>query len=406
MATYKVLQDIEAEDKLVGPLTLRQFIYAAITLVFFYLSFFAYTKNASFLIALFLPPALFTAFLAIPWRGDQPTEVWAIAKLRFLVKPRKRIWDQSGVKSLVTITVPKKVERHLTNGLTQGEVRSRLHALASTIDSRGWAVKNSNLNLNHSPVQSDTSDRLLEATMLPQEVNDLDIDASDDILDSSANPIAQQFDSMMSSAAITQKQRIVQSLSGPMPDPAAATQAPPAAPVAAPVVPVVPADQPSQWFTPRQATTPPIVAAPVAVDMPLQPVTSPDQTPFVPQAATPTPDEEALLAQSVAINDSMGIATGHMKRIQTPEEIAAGATQPASTEPPQMAAAPTTSAPLSNPQSSPDPTLDSQQKAQVTSDTQAAIMNLAQNDDLSVATIAREANRQKGDDQEVVISLR
>ena len=28
MATYKVIQDIEAEDKLIGPLTLRQFIYA------------------------------------------------------------------------------------------------------------------------------------------------------------------------------------------------------------------------------------------------------------------------------------------------------------------------------------------------------------------------------------------
>jgi len=39
MATYKVIQDIEAEDKLVGPLTLRQFIYAAIAAICGYLSF-------------------------------------------------------------------------------------------------------------------------------------------------------------------------------------------------------------------------------------------------------------------------------------------------------------------------------------------------------------------------------
>ncbi|HLG90757.1 MAG TPA: hypothetical protein VI336_01165, partial [Candidatus Saccharimonadales bacterium] len=30
MAVYKVIQDIEAEDKLVGPLTLKGFIYALI----------------------------------------------------------------------------------------------------------------------------------------------------------------------------------------------------------------------------------------------------------------------------------------------------------------------------------------------------------------------------------------
>jgi hypothetical protein len=32
MATYKVIQDIEAEDKLVGPLSLKQFIFALIAI--------------------------------------------------------------------------------------------------------------------------------------------------------------------------------------------------------------------------------------------------------------------------------------------------------------------------------------------------------------------------------------
>ncbi len=39
MATYKVLQDIEAEDKILGPLSLRQFIYGLITVFFLYLCF-------------------------------------------------------------------------------------------------------------------------------------------------------------------------------------------------------------------------------------------------------------------------------------------------------------------------------------------------------------------------------
>ncbi|MGH7158305.1 MAG: PrgI family mobile element protein [Candidatus Saccharimonadales bacterium] len=33
MATYKVIQDIEAEDKILGPLTLRQFIYAGVAAI-------------------------------------------------------------------------------------------------------------------------------------------------------------------------------------------------------------------------------------------------------------------------------------------------------------------------------------------------------------------------------------
>src|SRR6185295_1780581 len=108
MAQYKVIQDVEAEDKLLGPLTLRQFIYAGITAILLYLSYFAATHSATFLIIIFFPFALVTGFFAFPWGRDQPTEVWALAKVRFLLKPRRRIWDQSGAKELVTITAPKK----------------------------------------------------------------------------------------------------------------------------------------------------------------------------------------------------------------------------------------------------------------------------------------------------------
>jgi hypothetical protein len=39
MATYKVLQDIEAEDKLFGPFTLKQFIFGGITVVLGFIGF-------------------------------------------------------------------------------------------------------------------------------------------------------------------------------------------------------------------------------------------------------------------------------------------------------------------------------------------------------------------------------
>src|SRR5262245_43987443 len=98
MASYKVIQDIEAEDKLVGPLSLRQFIYAGIAALCGYLSFFSLSKGLGLLLFIFVPPMLFTGFFAFPFGRDQPTEVWALAKIRFFLKSRKRIWDQSGVK--------------------------------------------------------------------------------------------------------------------------------------------------------------------------------------------------------------------------------------------------------------------------------------------------------------------
>src|SRR6266567_710266 len=110
MSTYKVIQDIEAEDKLVGPLTLRQFIYAGIAALSGYLGFLFASKGAAFMLAVFVPVTLICGFFAFPWGRDQPTEIWALAKIRFALKPRKRIWDQSGTRDLVTITVPKVVE--------------------------------------------------------------------------------------------------------------------------------------------------------------------------------------------------------------------------------------------------------------------------------------------------------
>jgi hypothetical protein len=374
MATYKVLQDIEAEDKLVGPLTLRQFIYAAIAAFMLYLSFFSLTKHVGFLMFFFMPVALFTGFLAIPWHGDQPTEVWAVARLRFLLKPRKRIWDQSGGKDLVTITVPKRLERNLTNGLSETEVTNRLRALASTIDSRGWAVKN--VNLNMSPLSGlgyGESDRLIEGSTLPQQVSNIDVQAADDILDTSANPVAQHFDSMITNAAVTHRQQLISQLQQPS-IPAQTQQT---------ATPALPNDY---WFM-HQATP---VAGQTIFDTStvIAPGTATVNEPtFVPQAATPTEDEEALVAQLKAANSDQSIASDHMKHIKTTEELAEDA-QKAAAEQAEIAA-------------------EQVIKAQVTSDKQAVIMNLARNDDFDVATLARQARKDThSDDGEVVISLR
>ncbi len=386
MSTYKVLQDIEAEDKLVGALSLRQFIYAAISVLFLWLSFISVTKGAAFLLLIFLPPALFSGFLAVPWHGDQPTEVWALAKLRFYIKPRKRIWNQSGAKELVTITVPKTVERRQTDGLSQTEVRSRLHALANTIDSRGWAVKNVNVNMNTGLGGSyNSSDRLVDiSSTLPREVSNLDIRADDDILDAQANPVAQHFDSLISNAATNQRQKLLDQLKQPAQAPQQTAPAPQTGqqPQSAPD---------NFWFMQQQPAPVPGQATFQTSSVITPGSNTTEGTPMLPQAANPTDEEATLAAQLKAANSQQVAASDHLKHIKTPEELAADAQQQQQQQ--AMAQA--------------QKTAENARKAQVTSDKRAVIMNLASNDDLDVATLARQAQKgSRGDDGEVVISLR
>jgi len=378
MSTYKVIQDIEAEDKLVGPLSFRQFVYALVAAFCFYISFICLTHNAAFLILLFLPPGLVSGFFAFPFGKDQPTEVWALAKIRFLFKPRQRIWDQSGVKELVTITVPKKVEHIRTNGLSQNEVSSRLSALANTIDSRGWAVKNVNLNLSASTADNvvvPNSDRLVDMNGLPQEVPTTDIVAADDILDEQSNPIAHQFDQMIAASTQAHRQQIMAMMQQPStPTPAPAASQPAAKPA-------------DYWFlnNPVQSgQNPPTLVQPQAQ------VSDGAQTGVV-QAAEPTADEEAFALQLNAQHAKPTAAYGHLKTIQPLSTAPAGQPNPA----------PVKSTAKAQPPTPPKP---------VTPGPSPAILELAGNNDLNVATLARQAHKTSGDlsadDGEVVIALR
>lgn len=196
MATYKVLQDIEAEDKILGPLTLKQFIFAIITIVLLFLAFLI--GKANWILALpWLLPISFFGFMATPIGRDQPNDVWLAGRIRFLIKPRKRVWSQAGMQELVTINVPKKLELSRTDGLSLTEVKSRLSALSGLMDTRGWAIKDVSLpQLQAAPYggTDSGSDRLLELSSSNQLPEFGDVAAQDDILDPANNMIAQRID--------------------------------------------------------------------------------------------------------------------------------------------------------------------------------------------------------------------
>lgn len=208
MATYKVLQDIEAEDKFFGPLTLKQCIFGAVAVVGAYLTFLLISKGIWVMAIPLLPVIVVTGFLAFPWGRDQPTEVWLLAKIRFFFKPRKRIWDQSGIQELVKITAPPPAFQFEGDNLSQIEVKSRLKALAETIDTRGWAVKNSSIQPALAAVTSST-DRLVDSSSLPAVISGLTDDGASDMFDKS---LSSKIDSQITASAQNHKVQIVEKI--------------------------------------------------------------------------------------------------------------------------------------------------------------------------------------------------
>ena len=191
MAVYKVAQDVEADDKLIGPFSFRQFIYLIIVAISIAL---AWGLSRLFIGLAIIPAPLIIFFgaLALPLRKDQPMEVYLGALVSFYLKPRRRIWEPDGIESLIQITAPTVVEVQRTKDITDIEAERRLSYLADIADTQGWAVRHSAQPTNNSMV----SDAYFEAQ------------AAVDVLDE-AGGVSQSFDAMINQSDIRRKQDMV-----------------------------------------------------------------------------------------------------------------------------------------------------------------------------------------------------
>lgn len=187
MATYKVPQDVEADDKLIGPFTFRQFIYVIVTVM---LGVAAWGLAQLFigLVVIPLPFILLFGTLALPIRKDQPMEIYLAAIISFYLKPHQRLWDPEGIESMIEISAPKAVEENRTKDLSQTEAQQRLSYLATLVDSQGWAIRGTGGPMGTSM----NNDAYLEAQ------------GAEDVLDVNT-PIARSFDQMMTDS--TQRMR-------------------------------------------------------------------------------------------------------------------------------------------------------------------------------------------------------
>ncbi|MDH4358344.1 MAG: PrgI family protein [Candidatus Berkelbacteria bacterium] len=107
---YKVPQNIDLEDKIVGPFTMKQFIYVIVAGGIIY-AWWSYLSNnyvdfmPAFLI--FAVPVGFLGFcLALVKVNERPFEFFLLNLLRFIFSPKRRVW-QEGYKTEDVIVVDK-----------------------------------------------------------------------------------------------------------------------------------------------------------------------------------------------------------------------------------------------------------------------------------------------------------
>ncbi|MBR3056323.1 PrgI family protein [Candidatus Saccharibacteria bacterium] len=159
MAQYKVPQDVEADDKLIGPFSFRQFVYLLIAagLVALAVGLF---QLFPLLAIIPVPPILLFVALALPLKKDQPMETYLAAIVSYYLKPRKRIWAPGQSESTIKITAPKKVEENRTREITGEEATHRLSFLVDIVDTGGYAIKGAGSKLMR-------EDLIAEANAMP-----------------------------------------------------------------------------------------------------------------------------------------------------------------------------------------------------------------------------------------------
>jgi len=230
MAVYKVAQDVEADDKILGPFSLRQFIYLIIVAISIALAW-GLSQLFIGLAIIPLPFILFFGALALPLRKDQPMEVYLGALVSYYLKPRRRTWEPDGIESLIEITAPKVIEIQRTKDITETEAERRLSYLADIADTQGWAVRHTAQPVNNSMV----SDAYFEA----QQTEDvLDVNGG---VSQSLGAMINQADERRKQTMMARMQQATQAPQQPQP-----TYVPPVADPYASLAQQAPAPQPAQ----------------------------------------------------------------------------------------------------------------------------------------------------------------
>jgi hypothetical protein len=211
MGQYKVPQNVEAEDHILGPLTFKQFIYAMIGFGWAFICFALFRSVPALMIILGFPPAMLFLLLAFYNRDGQDFEHLLIAMVSFFAQPRRRLWVKEEIVETFHIE-PTKTSAEITQR-DPAQVMSELEKLATLIDSRGWNKPVDPGTGSHLTMPTAThEDRLVAPTPPAPHAPD---EPPTDMLDLQKSPLAQNLAELLRQAAEDVRQEAVSQMAVP-----------------------------------------------------------------------------------------------------------------------------------------------------------------------------------------------
>ncbi len=132
---YKVPQNIDMEDRIVGPLTMTQFVYLLVGGMLIYLAWLLLTPTSFWFVAI---PVGFTslcfAFLKVQ---DQPLPKFLGAALLYALRPKSRVWQKEEMVEHLKIVSKQPSQPEEQSPEQVGPSASELEELAARLDLGG-----------------------------------------------------------------------------------------------------------------------------------------------------------------------------------------------------------------------------------------------------------------------------
>lgn len=140
---FKVPQDVQRADKIVGPLTMRQLIISAIGGGMCYSLYLILSKQ--YILEIWLPPIVFISVITVAFAffrfHDLPFEKVVLYFIEYKFKPQKRTFQK--MRGDVIISVLQPIKKEKTDSAAKAkeskdqEKLKKLAELTSKIDTRG-----------------------------------------------------------------------------------------------------------------------------------------------------------------------------------------------------------------------------------------------------------------------------
>jgi hypothetical protein len=137
---FKVPQNIDMQDKIIGPLTMAQFLYVLIGGLIDYVLLQTLLNTAPGLFFAFaIPIALFALAMAFLKINDIPFPRFIQAAILFIMSPKRRVWHKE-IEAAAGVALPKPAAKTEPKIIRRTIDKSEIEKMAAVLDTAGWAA--------------------------------------------------------------------------------------------------------------------------------------------------------------------------------------------------------------------------------------------------------------------------